>query len=96
MGMRPIENDWGPDFEVEIPPKLTIPEEYIPDYRPVIKALKELAKAFEVIENRGDTHLQASEHKRRSDSAKKRWEPVPKERRRAITAPARAARTKRI
>jgi ribonuclease D len=78
-------------------PKPSEPKAYIPDYRPVIKALRELVRAFEVIDNRGippPLLVPEEVHKRRSDSAKKRWETVPPERRRAITAAARTARTK--
>jgi hypothetical protein len=93
MAMAPLEK-WDDDFE--IPPPRRPTQTYVPDYRPVIKALKELVSAFEVIENRGATQLQEEKTKRRKASAKKRWENVPPEKRRANTAPARAARTKSI
>lgn len=111
MYMRPFE-DFGDDFKLKIPAHKpnkigsttapfrksspSPPQTYVPDYRPVIKALKELVRAFEVIENRGTTPLNVSEEekKKRRERAKKRWAEVPSEKRKANTAAARAARRK--
>jgi hypothetical protein len=75
---------------------LTPSRAYVPDYQPVIKALKELLKAFEVVDNRGTTplHTYQEEHKKRSEAMRKRHAATPPEKRKASTLPARMARIK--
>jgi TolA-binding protein len=70
---------------------------YVPDYQPVIKALKQLVKAFEVVDNRGTTplHTYQEEHKKRSEATKKRHAATPPEKRKASTLPARMARRRK-
>ena len=52
MGMKPFKDFDTTPFKIPVP---TSKQPYVPDYRPVINALKELVKAFEVIENRANT-----------------------------------------
>jgi hypothetical protein len=75
---------------------LTPSQAYIPNYRPAIRALKELVKACEVIDNRGTIplYLSQEEHKKRSDATKKRHAATPPEKRKASTLAARTARKK--
>ena len=86
---KPFE-DFGDDFQVHIPsPKSALHGGVIPPeptrYGPVIKALKQLVKAFEVLDN----SQIVSQHKER---AKKRWAGKSPEEKRANTAAARAAK----
>lgn len=78
---KPFE-DFGDEFKVKIPKPKLPPKPTL--YGPVIRALKELVKALEVIDN-------SQIAKQRSNSAKKRWALVPPEKKKANTAAARAA-----
>lgn len=69
---------------------------YVPNYRPVTKALKELVKVLEVLDNRGTMPLYMSQEvrKQRSEQAIKRHAAETDGKRKANTLPARTARIK--
>lgn len=72
------------------------PQPYVPDYRPVIKALKDLTRAFEAIQNREVPDAKGELSKKRSKAAHARWVKVPeKAKRRAHMLPAQTAKAKK-